>query len=209
MADVPSRRDNSKGTAFEVFVSAGTGLARLPIWVWLAPIGVALIVIVLIHTPLSRVFEKPVQEIIAPVVIGLAAGLSLVAHYRLRKLFTLMLACFALALFARELHFKGTNAGFYVAIVVLAVWATLKWKQIREFFGDRGIAGLLTCAFWTFFITKLLDRHYLSFLPGYTVWHNYVEETLETFGHVMVFALIIATLHLGSLLQARNACDEA
>ena len=152
---------------------------------------------------------KPVQEIAAPVVIGLAAGLSIAVHYRLRQLFSLMLACFSVALFFRELHFPGTTFGIYSSVLVLGVWATVKWERIRDFAANREIAGLLACAIWTYFLTKLLDRHYLSFLPGYYGWHNNVEETLETFGHLMVFAAVVATLQLGTVWQTRRATASA
>ena len=153
--------------------------------------------------------SKPVQEIAAPVVIGLAAGLSIAVHYRLRQLFSLMLACFAVALFLRELHFTGTTFGLYSTVFVLAVWGNAKWERIRDFAANREIASLLACAVWTYLIAKMFDRHYLSFLPNYYGWHDNVEETLESFGHLMVFALVVATLQLGTVLQTRQAADRA
>ena len=81
-------------------------------------------------------------------------------------------------------------------------------ERIRDFAGSRNIAGLLVCAIWTYFLTKVLDRHYLSFLPDYYSWHNNVEETLETFGHLMVFAAVVATLQLGTVWQTRHAADR-
>jgi len=204
VGDVNTVHNKTLGTIRHHMESARDALIGTPLWVWPVPALLCVIILLILQTPLGWITAKPFQEIAAPMVIGLTAGLALAVHYWLRSLFTLMLACFAVALFFRELHFVGTNNGIYLAVIILAVWASAKREEIREFIGNRWIAGLLACAVWTYFVTKLFDRHYLSFLPNYVAWENNAEESLETFGHLMVFALVVLTLRLGSLRQGRE-----
>ena len=185
-------------------VSAKDALIGTPLWVWPVPALLCVIVLLILQTPVGWITTKPVQEIAAPTLIGLTAGLAVAVHCWLRTLFTLMLASFAVALFLRELHFTGTNNGFYLAVIILAVWASAKREEIREFISNRWIAGLLACAVWTYFVTKLFDRHYFSFLPNYVAWENNAEESLETLGHLMVFVAVVLTLRLGSLRQGHK-----
>lgn len=171
----------------------------IPYWVWPVPFLLSAGVWLILQTPIDWLTEKPVQEIVAPVVIGLTALLVLFVNRWVSEFFTLLLACFVWALFLRELHFFGTNNGFYLAVILLAWWASSRREAIRDFLKWRSIGALLSCSLWTYFVTKLFDRHYFSFLPGYDVWHDNVEESLETLGHLMVFALVVVTLRIGSI----------
>lgn len=204
MADAYSMRDKTVGMVRHHAESAKDAFIGIPLWVWPVPALLCVVILLILQTPFGWITAKPTQEIAAPVVSSLMAGLALCVHYWMRTTFTLILACFAVAIFFRELHFPGTNTGFYIAVVILAAWASAKREDIRDFLGERWIAGLLACAVWTYFVSKLFDRHYLSFLPNYVAWENNAEESLETLGHVMVFAAVVVTLRLGSLQQGRR-----
>ena len=188
--------------------SAKAALFGTPYWVWPVPVLLCAGIVLLLQTPIGWITEKPVQEIIAPVVIGLTAMLVLFVHYWVRAFFTLLLACFVWALFLRELHFNGTGYGLYISLIVLAWLASSRRDEIRDFLERPSIGALLSCSIWTYFITKLFDRHYLSFLPDYAVWHNNVEESLETLAHVMVFALVVVTLRIASIQDKRGTRDD-
>lgn len=142
--------------------------------------------------------EKPNQELIAPTVICLTAMLVLFVHRRTRELFTLMLACLVWALFMRELHFIGTSRALYITVITLTIIASYKRDELAEFLSQRAIGTLLPLALWTYFVSKLFDRHVFQFIPDYALWHENVEETLETCGHVFTFSLVIATLRYAS-----------
>jgi len=188
--------------------SAKLAVLGTPYWVWPMPLLLCAAILLILQTPIGWFTEKPVQEIVAPVVLGITAVLALFVYYRVREFFTLLLACFALALFLRELHFLGTNNGFYVAVILLAWLASSRRDAIHQFLRRRSIGALLSCSLWTYFVTKLIDRHYLSFLPEYVDWHDSVEESLETLGHLMVFALVVVALRVGNIQGRTGVADE-
>ena len=203
MANDAAKTFNIAGTLRHHLGSAKAALFGIPYWVWPLPVFLCAGIILIVQTPIGWLTEKPIQEIAAPVVIGLTAGLVVCVHRWMREFFTLLLACFVWALFLRELHFAGTSNGLYIALIVLAWLASSRRDEISDFLKWPSIRALLSCALWTYFITKLFDRHYVSFLPGYADWHNNVEESLETFAHVMVFALVVMTLRIG-VMQGKS-----
>lgn len=207
MTDDTSKRFSIESTVRHHLTSAKTALLGTPYWVWPLPLLLGAGILLMRQSPIGWFTEKPVQEIAAPVVIGLAAVLALFVHRWVRAFFTLLLACFAGVLFLRELHFSGTGTGAYAAIILLAWWASSRRDEIRDFLKWPSIRGLLGGSLWTYLITKMFDRHYFSFLPDYLSWHDNVEESLETLAHVMVLALVVMTLRLGSLQGEHGARD--
>ena len=169
----------------------------MPLEAWLAPFVCIFGILLIYLSPWNELASKPTQEIVAPVIIGMTAIVSLFVHRWVGETFTLILACFAWALFIRELHIPLSNNGFYIAIFAIAWWVSNQRFELAQWFSYKWIRIFLGGAFWTYLITKVFDRHYVSFLPAYNSWNNHVEETLEACGHGMVFALVIATLRIG------------
>ncbi len=205
MTGTTTRKFDITGTIRHHFESAKMALLGIPFWVWPLPFVLCLVILLIRQTPIGWMTEKPVQEIIAPTVICLTAILVLFVHRWTRELFTLMLAALVWALFMRELHFIGTSRALYATIIVLAVLASYKRDEIAEFLNQRAIGTLLPLAMWTYFVSKLFDRHVFRSLPDYALWHDNVEETLETSGHVMTFALVVMTLRYASLRSRKGA----
>lgn len=181
--------------------SVKAALQAIPFWVWFLPFLFGGVIILLLQSPLSWITEKPLQEVVAAVVIGNAALLVLLVCYWVRELFALLLAVLVWALFFRELHFTGTSKGLYLTIIVLAWLASSKRDALKCFMSELPVIVLLSGAMWTYLITKLLDRNFFTFLPNYYQWSHNVEETLETFGHLMIMTLVVVTLRIGSLRQ--------
>lgn len=179
----------------------------LPYWALLVPFLLGAAVLLIMQTPFAWVTEKDLQEIAAPVVILVAALVSLYVHYCLRVLFTLFLAVLACALFYRELHIIGSSRTLYATIVILAVLCSVKREALREYFSERVISALLFAAMWTYLVTKLLDRNFFTFLPNYYAWSHNVEESLETVAHLMILALGVVTLRLGTLKNGQGSRD--
>jgi len=152
------------GESIEAGTSAFFGTPR---FVWLIPVVLVLAILVLFISPIGWVTEKPVQEIIAPTVIALAACVVGYFHYKQRSTLSLMLTCFVWALFLRELHLPLTNSGFYFAIVILAGWAVVERELLRGWLQNKNIAILLPAAFWTYIVTKIFDRQLDSVCIGY------------------------------------------
>ncbi len=192
----------------ELFVSlsktAVDVLKSISLLVWLLPFVLSLVIWAITKTPIGWMTEKPVQEIVAPVVIGMTAALVLAVHRWVGTRFSLLLACFVWSLFFRELHFWGTNNGFYIALVAIIIWGWLSRSQISEFLQCRVIRFFLSGAFLIYLLSKIVDRGYLAFLPEFAVWRHNLEETLETCGHLMVFALVVMTLRVATLRRQQN-----
>lgn len=203
-SDGPAQRFDAVAWLRHHAASARMALAGIPYWVWPLPALLWIAVLLIMQTPFRWITEKDVLELISPMVLALAAGTALFVHRWARESFTLMLACFCWALFFRELHFTGTSRGIYAALIVLAWWASSRRDEILPFLARRPVAALLSGAAWTYFITKQLDRHNFGFLPNYRDWNNNVEESLETLAHLMVFALVVATLRAAWLLEAKR-----
>lgn len=140
-----------KARLTELFVSlsktAVDVLKSIPVLVWLLPFVLSLIIWAISTTPIGWMTDKPVQEIAAPVVIGMTAALVLAVHRWVGAKFSLLLACFVWSLFFRELHFWGTNNGFYIAFVAIMIWGWLSRNQISEFLQCRVIRFFLSGAF--------------------------------------------------------------
>lgn len=204
MAGFQLEKSDIGGAVRHHFESAKITLLNTPYWVWPAPFLMSVVILLIRETPIGWITEKPVMEIIAPTIIGLTAILTLFVHYWTRELFTLMLAFLVWALFLRELHFYGTSKGLYITVTALAIIASLKRENLRAFLSRRAIGTLLPLAMWTYFISKMFDRHMFRFLPDYGLWHNNVEETLEVIGHALTFALVIMTLRYASLRIGNN-----
>lgn len=198
MASKTTKKFDIAGTVRHHFQSAKMALLNIPLWVWPLPFLLCVVILLIRQSPIGWMTEKPNQELIAPTVICLTAMLALFVHRWTRELFTLMLACLVWALFLRELHFIGTSRALYITVIALTIIASYKRDELAEFLSQRAIGILLPLALWTYFVSKLFDRHVFYFMPDYVLWHDNVEETLETCGHVITFALVIATLRYAS-----------
>ena len=61
----------------------------------------------------------------------------------------------------------------------------------------------------TYLVADLVDRHWFLFLEPFLgpepQWQNYVEECMESFGHLLMFVFSIAVLRLGSIFHGRDS----
>ena len=179
-------------------------LKNIPVFVWPLPILFALIVVALSYTQLGWMTEKPEQEIVAPVIIGMTAGLVIFVHRWVGERFSLLLALFVWSLFMRELHFWGTNNGFYLAFIAIVIWSWVSRAQLAQFLECYAIRSFLSCALLFYAFSKVMDRGYLAFLPDFRSWHHNLEETLESGGHLLVFCLVIVTLRFAHKMSQKS-----
>ncbi len=156
--------------------SALETVKSVPVAMWFMPLILSFAIWAFARTPLGWMTEKPVQEIAAPVVIGITAALMIAVHQWVGAKFSLLLACFVWSLFLRELHFWGTNNGFYIAFVVLVIWGWLSRHQMEEFLNQTSIRYFLSGALLIYLFSKIVDRGYLSFLPDFKMWRHNLEE---------------------------------
>lgn len=173
-------------------------LRGAPYWVFAVPFAIIAVVALLLQTPLAVIASKPVQEFVGIYLAALTAILAFILHYKRRVFFTLLLSCLTACLFLREWHFWGTTEGVLVALAALAWWASSRRDDILPVLQNSLAGPLLLAAFWTYAVSQFLDQHYLLSLDlvavrDYLNWHNHLEETLETSGHLMILTAVLLT----------------
>lgn len=169
-------------------------LRMTPPWVFLVPLAGALVIASLNTLPSVAPFlTKESAEIISPVILafGVVIGAWLAAtrsepYYK-------WLAIFALCLFLRELHFRGTNTGFYIALVALIWWASHARDRLEPFISSKSVVTLLMSVLWTYAVSKTFDRHLWDSLMRGGLSRDLFEENLEILGHVTFVLLVIVS----------------
>ncbi|MEP1208513.1 MAG: hypothetical protein ABJM29_11000 [Rhizobiaceae bacterium] len=184
--------------------SSWAALRATPLLVYVLPFLAAAVILLVRPTSVGWVTEKPVQELIAPTILAMAAGSVLFVYYWTRAKFALMLALFVWALFLRELHFEFMNGGILFALAGLMWWLSNVREELVGWLKVYWIRLWLAGSFFTYFISDMMDRHLFSFLPHYASWHDNVEESLESIGHLMVFALVFTTLKVAGDIVAKK-----
>lgn len=153
--------------------------------------------------------DKETAEIISPIILGVAVAMAAWLALTRRHVYDKWQLVFAISLFLRELHFPGTNTGFYIALVVLLVWASHARDRLEPFFSDKRIVVPLMAMLWTYFITKLLDRGYLDGgLPAGTT-RDLFEENLEILGHLTFVILVVLSFRVVRAGAASRAADAS
>lgn len=174
--------------------TAGSIWQLLPKWVLLLPLIWIALIVGLNQTPLTWVLEKSVAELVSPSILAIAFLLSLVALGFLRPSYYRWLALFALALFLRELHFYGTDNGFYIAFILLIWWASRYRDRLTPFIQDPRIIGLLVAMILTYGIAKTFDRNYWEWLIHDPLLIDKIEENLEVMGHLNFLVLVLFSM---------------
>lgn len=168
-----------------------------PAWVLLIPAAGAVALYILnLYPSIAPHLDKDGAEKVAIAILAVGILLACWLVWTRGHLYDKWLLVFAISLFLRELHFLGTNTGFYIALVVLLVWASHARDRLEPFFSDRRIVAAMMAMLWTYFITKLLDRGYLDVaLPAGTT-RDLFEENLENLGHTIFIVLVVLSFRV-------------
>lgn len=173
-------------------------LRMTPPWVLAVPLLGAIVIVALNTLPwVAPYLTKDSAEIISPIILavgvvvaGWLAATRPAPYYK-------WLAIFALCLFLRELHFRTTNTGFYIAIVVLLWWASHARDRLEPFFSNRTIVTLLMAVLWTYAVSKTFDRHLWDGLMTGSLSRDLFEENLEILGHLLFVVLVMVSGAIG------------
>jgi len=161
-------------------------------WVVLVPVGGALGIYLLHAIPAAIPYlDKDHAEFVSPIILAVGLVLAVCLAAWRREPYFDWLALFSLALFLRELHFRGTNTGFYIALVALIWWASHARERLEPFISSTRIASLLAAVLWTYFISKTFDRHLWDAEMAGGLSRDLFEENLEILGHVLWVALVV------------------
>lgn len=169
-------------------------------WVLFVPIVGAITIYLLNTNPdIAPYLTKEQAEIISPLIlaVGLAVAALLAAwsnpYYK-------WLALFAFALLLRELHFGGTNAGFYVALVLLIGWASYARDRFEPFISDKRIVSLFMAVLWTYAVSKTFDRRMWDHVLPAGTTRDLFEENLEVLGHVLFVVLVVVSVFIDGVI---------
>jgi len=171
-----------------------TVLKTVPFWVYLLP-GLAMPVLYMMdQTAISPYLTKHYAEIFSPLVLAVALLLSVIALVKNQQMFYRWVGFFALILFLRELHFVGTNNGFYIGFLILMWWASKYRETLQNDLFSKKILSLTVLLIWVYLITKTFDRHlWDSYMPANTN-PDLFEENLELLGHLLFLGLTTVAL---------------
>lgn len=176
--------------------ATGLQVLRLtPLWVWITPaVAAGIIYLLNRNAAIAPFLTKEAAEISSPVVLAVALALAVWRAITSPHVYYKWLALFALALLLRELHFQGTNTGFYIAVPLLLGWASLARERLEPFISSRKVVGLLVTILWIYLVSKSFDRHaWNAVLPAGTT-SNLFEENLELAGHLLFLALVVVSI---------------
>lgn len=191
------------------WASGWAALRATPWPVWFIPILGLLIILAIGATPFRWLVEKDLQEAVSPSVVTLTLIMAFMAWRWAQNRFTLIALLTVFSLFMRELHFGFTNWAIYFALAALVWWFSMSRKQFAAYLSHWWLRLWLGGTFLTYFIADSFDGHVWSFLPGYWSYNDIAEETLETLGHVQLFALILMALKISlTVVCAKPAAKD-
>lgn len=168
----------------------------MPIWILFLPLLFMLLLYGLDQTALSQWMTKDSAEIAAPGILGIALLAALWQMKSHAHAYFKWQAFFALILFFRELHFYGTNNGFYIGFVLMMWWASKHRERLLPYFNNRTIVSFIVLIIWTYLISKSFDRHYWDNLIPAGVESDLFEENLELIGHLLFTSLVVISAKL-------------
>ena len=123
-------------------------------------------------------------------IIGFAAQ-----YVKYRREFSLFMLTLCIAFFCREWHFAGTSNGIYVALALLGFWAFKRKAQLEDFFKGNATEVWAWATFSLYLLSQLIARRVFRYvhLPAEEEMHIFLEETVETTGHIVMIITCIIT----------------
>jgi hypothetical protein len=122
----------------------------------------------------------------------LAAAAWLGRAARQHSRFLLLIALQALVFLMREIHFRGTSDGVYIATAVIGLvvlrlaWQTDWTEELPRV--DWLMVSALTVTVASYALALLVQRRVFKFIPGERGMHVALEEVLETGAHAWFLA---------------------
>jgi peptidoglycan/LPS O-acetylase OafA/YrhL len=118
-----------------------------------------------------------------------------VQFIKYKREFSLFMLTLCVAFFCREWHFAGTSNGIYVVLVLLAFWAVKRKAQLEDFFKGNAVEVWAWATFSLYLLSQLIARRVFRYvhLLAEEEMHIFLEETVETTGHIVMIITCIVT----------------
>jgi len=201
-------RETARNQWRDDFAAAWQLLRRCSWMVLLVPGLTALMVLVSVYSSWHSLMRKGFQELAAPATLAFAtllAGAALVRRtggatgLLRRHPFLMWQVVLVISLFCRELHFRGTNNGIYVVLIVLLWCLARHHKRMQPFVHSRMVISLLFGALWAYGVAKTFDRGYWrAWFPAVEPLRDAFEESIETTGHLLILFMVILSWRLAT-----------
>jgi hypothetical protein len=161
---------------------------------WPMLLGPLAMVLVYIATMTGResMVSRGSNEGIAMILLGICVIGFAAQAVKFRTEFPLFMLVLCVAFFCREWHFPGTSKGIYVALGLLAYWGISR-KDRFTITEQHPLNIWLWSTFATYLLSQLIARRVFRYvyLPREDQLHIFLEETVETTGHI---AMIVTCL---------------
>lgn len=136
------------------------------------------------HWELSRLDAR--LEEVAPWLILIPTALYWIRAIATRNPLYMILTGMAASLLCREIHFDGMDKAIYVLGVVVVVWL-IAWRDILvDPLKDARHKRWLIATMATYLLSQIIARRAFKSIPGEAAIHCYLEEGVETAGHLMM-----------------------
>lgn len=137
-------------------------------------------------TPSCWVGNKSRLEMLALWFTSIAVFVYLIRALTSKKPVFIMLTALAAAFLCREIHFTGTSAGIYVALVIIGFCGVLWQDDVFKNLEDGKLLQWLVATFSVYFLSQLVARRVFRFMPLEHDLHVAFEEVLESGAHIML-----------------------
>lgn len=172
----------------------------------LGPIGMAWSAMtVLADAPVLQ--AKPVHEVGAIVLTGLAALLCMARTIRGREHLYILLTAVSCTVLLREIHWEWTTKFVYISLGLIALWAWSWRGRVIPWLNQRPRTRIwLIAAAVTYVLSQMIARRVLQRLvPGETVTYRFIdcvygdmEEVVENVAHLQ----LLVTVTIGHWFRA-------
>jgi len=173
---------------FQEIMSEATALRRTVDWRFLFVIPIMTLLLMGSHwvPGLDFLGNKKLQEKGAILIAGTMFAVYATRAATQRTKFATMLLVVAAALFARELHFVGTDYMIKGMPFVMLVWAWCWRHDIRDALTDRRQMTWLALAVVMYVFSQFCARRGFKFLPFEREVHEVLEEGSENCAHIVM-----------------------
>jgi hypothetical protein len=152
---------------------------------------------------------KDLQEVLGPTILCAAALFAGLFAWQQRSFACLWLGLLATCFACREFHFPGTHEGVFVVAAGLMWYGLQRIDDLAPLLRRRWAYACLCGAIAVYALTVSVDHGAWKFLPHWRRWGTNVEESLETFGHVVfLFGVLLTGLGRTGRLSARADRDS-
>lgn len=144
------------------------------------------------------ILDKGNNEWLAIWLMGITTGVVLIRVLFFSRHLDIILFALAAAFLCREIHFVGTHKGIYIALTVIAIWATY-WRNelFKDFASSTPLKITFACMFWAYTLAILIQRRaFRHIIPLEDKLHVPLEEVGENVSHTIFLcvALLLFTL---------------